>query len=253
MAGALLARPAAPAIAAQAGPRACARRRCLVLGGARRTVPAVGPPHRERPGRLPLRGRVLAGGHGDGGASSCSSWSRPRASVSRFLASGVLGYIGRISYGLYLYHWPLFLMIDNHHTGSRGTPCWPSGSAPPCGRRRLVPLHRDADPSAACPARAGICWWPCPSASPWSSSPSCSPPLPPPPWPSPADRADLFALPETAPPASLPPGNHVRVLLLGDSMALTLGEGLEVRRGAAGASPSTTRGRSGAISIPTAR
>src|SRR6185437_12793813 len=38
-------------------------------------------------------------------------------------------------------------------------------------------------------------------------------------------KAGLFALPKT-PPASLPPGHRVRVLLLGDSLALTLGKGL---------------------------
>jgi hypothetical protein len=44
----------------------------------------------------------------------------------------------------------------------------------------------------------------------------------------PPTRANLFAVPK-APPASLPTGDHVRVLLLGDSMALTLGEGLKVK------------------------
>jgi hypothetical protein len=47
-------------------------------------------------------------------------------------------------------------------------------------------------------------------------------------------KAGLFAVP-SAPPAALPPGHHVRVLLLGDSMALTLGEGLEVGAAAWGA------------------
>jgi hypothetical protein len=47
------------------------------------------------------------------------------------------------------------------------------------------------------------------------------------PLPATPTRSSLFALP-SAPPASLPRGDHVRVLLLGDSMALTLGEGLEV-------------------------
>ncbi len=45
---------------------------------------------------------------------------RPRAVVSRVLSLGFLGYVGRISYGLYLYHYPLFLMIDNQHTGLSG-------------------------------------------------------------------------------------------------------------------------------------
>ena len=47
---------------------------------------------------------------------------RPDDLVSRALAVGALGYIGRISYGLYLYHYPMFLMIDGQHTGLSGTP-----------------------------------------------------------------------------------------------------------------------------------
>ena len=48
-------------------------------------------------------------------------------------------------------------------------------------------------------------------------------------------RAGLFAVPKV-PPATLPPGNHVRVLVLGDSIALTLAEGLKVQAGRWGAS-----------------
>ncbi len=45
---------------------------------------------------------------------------RPQAWLSRALSLGALGYIGRISYGLYLYHYPMFLMIDGQHTGLSG-------------------------------------------------------------------------------------------------------------------------------------
>lgn len=49
-----------------------------------------------------------------------TSW---RASaLARVLSLQPLTYIGRISYGLYLYHWPLFLALDHAHTGLSGAP-----------------------------------------------------------------------------------------------------------------------------------
>ena len=50
--------------------------------------------------------------------TNVTSW---RASVlSRICSFPPITYIGRISYGLYLYHWPLFLAIDHAHTGLYG-------------------------------------------------------------------------------------------------------------------------------------
>jgi len=48
------------------------------------------------------------------------SW--PDSPLSRFCALSPLTFVGRISYGLYLYHWPLFLTLDHAHTGLVGGP-----------------------------------------------------------------------------------------------------------------------------------
>jgi peptidoglycan/LPS O-acetylase OafA/YrhL len=48
------------------------------------------------------------------------SW--PRSLLALVLSTRPLVLLGRISYGVYLYHWPLFLVIDEAHTGLRGFP-----------------------------------------------------------------------------------------------------------------------------------
>ncbi|HEY2319779.1 MAG TPA: acyltransferase family protein [Solirubrobacteraceae bacterium] len=45
---------------------------------------------------------------------------RPRAAGARFLALAPLQGLGKISYGLYLWHFPLFLWLDESSTGQRG-------------------------------------------------------------------------------------------------------------------------------------
>ncbi len=45
---------------------------------------------------------------------------QPRGVLARALSWGPLAYVGRISYGLYLYHWPLFLWLDHARTGLSG-------------------------------------------------------------------------------------------------------------------------------------
>jgi peptidoglycan/LPS O-acetylase OafA/YrhL len=49
---------------------------------------------------------------------SVTSWRD--AWLARFLALSPLVYLGRISYGLYLYHWPISLVLDGAHTGLSG-------------------------------------------------------------------------------------------------------------------------------------
>ena len=46
---------------------------------------------------------------------------QPGAAVPRLLSLSPLRYLGRISYGVYLYHFPLFLMITAPRTGLHGT------------------------------------------------------------------------------------------------------------------------------------
>jgi hypothetical protein len=40
--------------------------------------------------------------------------------LARLLSVAPITYIGRISYGLYVYHWPIFLAVDHAHTGLSG-------------------------------------------------------------------------------------------------------------------------------------
>lgn len=40
--------------------------------------------------------------------------------VRRFLGLGPLVWLGRISYGVYLYHWPIFVIVDERRTGLDG-------------------------------------------------------------------------------------------------------------------------------------
>jgi peptidoglycan/LPS O-acetylase OafA/YrhL len=47
---------------------------------------------------------------------------RPEAAATRMLSVGPLQFVGRISYGLYLWHFPLFLWLDDAATGLGGLP-----------------------------------------------------------------------------------------------------------------------------------
>jgi hypothetical protein len=51
-----------------------------------------------------------------------SDTTRFGASPSRFRTRRSCAWIGRLSYGIYLYHWPVFLVVDARRTGLTGTP-----------------------------------------------------------------------------------------------------------------------------------
>jgi peptidoglycan/LPS O-acetylase OafA/YrhL len=46
----------------------------------------------------------------------------PRSVVPRVLSLNPVRYVGRISYGIYIWHWPLFLWINHQRTGLDGYP-----------------------------------------------------------------------------------------------------------------------------------
>jgi peptidoglycan/LPS O-acetylase OafA/YrhL len=154
----------------------------------------------------------------------------PRAMLSRFLGWGVLGYIGRISYGLYLYHYPIFLMIDSQHSGLSGSALLVvrlsvtlaaaavsyHGIEMPIRRRKVL---RGWHLVAALPVSVAVVV----TAIVLATLPAPSPAAPS----AAAVRNRLFTVPRTR-PADLVDGQDVRTLLLGDSMALTLGEGLRI-------------------------
>lgn len=46
------------------------------------------------------------------------SQEAPWSPLHRFFAWSPVRYVGRISYGLYLYHWPIYLLVDSERAGS---------------------------------------------------------------------------------------------------------------------------------------
>ena len=50
----------------------------------------------------------------------CGVTMAPSGLPARVLSFGPLTFVGRISYGLYLWHWPIFLVLDKARTGLEG-------------------------------------------------------------------------------------------------------------------------------------
>jgi peptidoglycan/LPS O-acetylase OafA/YrhL len=159
----------------------------------------------------------------------------PDTPMARALSWGALGYVGRISYGLYLYHYPLFLMIDNERTGLSGAALLAARLGAtfavavlsyhlvemPIRQRRAL---RGRHLTAALPLGVAVVVTALVLAT---TAPAAAPLRP--------TKPGLFTLPASR-PADLPGGQDVKVLLLGDSMALTLGLGLRTDAGRWGVS-----------------
>ena len=161
---------------------------------------------------------------------------RPRAWLSRGLSLGALGYIGRISYGLYLYHYPMFLMIDGQHTGLSGAALL-AVRLGATGAAAVASYHLIELPvrnRTALPGWSFVAAIPVALALVVTALVLTTVPPPPQAVPKTPKRAGVFAVP-VAPPAGLASGHHVRILLLGDSLAYTLGNGLGVQAGSWGA------------------
>jgi peptidoglycan/LPS O-acetylase OafA/YrhL len=164
---------------------------------------------------------------------------RPDDHLSLALSRGPLRYTGRISYGLYLYHWPLFLLLNQTRTGLHG---------PALLALRFAATFAAADLSARfieLPVRTRSLWAGHPSllvrrgkrvlvplALPGvavalivtvlvvTTTPG-----------TPASAALPVAGPAArgfTPPAGVDVAHRERALLIGDSMALTLGKGLGI-------------------------
>ena len=49
-----------------------------------------------------------------------SAVGAPHSIVPRMLSVAPIRYVGRISYGLYIWHWPIFIWLDHSRTGLYG-------------------------------------------------------------------------------------------------------------------------------------
>jgi peptidoglycan/LPS O-acetylase OafA/YrhL len=54
------------------------------------------------------------------GAVIVAAVTAPRSIVPRFLALAPIRYVGRISYGLYIWHWPIFIWLNHERTDLAG-------------------------------------------------------------------------------------------------------------------------------------
>ncbi len=188
----------------------------LLRGAARRQASPTRPARPRRPRRLGLlMWKLTLSGDGHDTGIRFDPWlfrggffltglatlmviaavTHQRAMMGRLLGNPLFNWVGTRSYGLYLYHWPIYQIIR----GQAGVPMTLAGSGSrhgpdPADHRGQLPLHRDADPPG--PARrmaarrspsthrCGIQATPAPrrgsasSAPRWSASPGSASPWP---------------------------------------------------------------------------
>jgi len=161
----------------------------------------------------------------------------PGGVLARALSLRPARYVGRISYGLYLYHWPLFLLLDHARTGLTGSGLLGLRLAA-TGATAAVSFHLVEEPVRS--GRLGEAWGRRRAAGALSAGAAVAT----------AGLLAVTAVPATASalaPATRPtpartPGSEpagaptpagvgkapVRAMLVGDSMGVTLAQGLAV-------------------------
>ena len=159
------------------------------------------------------------------GLSSASSVAAPTSPFARLLACPPLPYLGRISYGLYLWHWPVTLWLTHSRTGLSGPALlgvrlavtlacamasWHLLEQPILRGTLRVPAPRITAPAVLAAAAVALVALPPPGAAAATAGVADS------------DVARL----RTLPPA--PPGQGPKMLVEGDSVALTLAADLAV-------------------------
>jgi len=140
----------------------------------------------------------------------------PAGAPARLLSLRPLRFLGRISYGMYLWHYPLFVWIDGARTGLTGYRLFGVESAATVVAATLSYYLVERPIRRGGLLRAWRSWAAAPAAVAATVVVVVAATVPP----------ALAARPPAGPPTSAAGGPTVHVLLLGDSTALTLGMGL---------------------------
>jgi peptidoglycan/LPS O-acetylase OafA/YrhL len=204
---------------------------CALLGIAGAIVSVVIWMRTNDASNFPYEGGFFLIGLATGGVI-LSIVGAPRSLVPRVLALSPIRYIGRISYGLYIWHWPLFIWLNAARMGTTGYTLFlirvAVTFAVSIASFHLVeqPIRRGTflrqwRAWVAVPSGVGVVVLSLMLATSGTSLAAISA--------SQHLKTNIGSTPVSAvstPAASVAAGPPVRVLLMGDSVALTLGEGL---------------------------